>query len=116
MARISHPADGSKRDGVRQLFMMRLTDRFERRLTDLKPGYAAMWPHWQPAATPPISVSLRKRLFVNEFVVAENACSASPRQSAPQKKAPPSDMPAMASPEAPPILVEIACCLAYAHP
>ncbi len=39
---------GSKRDGVRQLFVLRLTDRAEHRLTELKPGYAAMWPHWQP--------------------------------------------------------------------
>ena len=39
---------GSKRDGVRQLFVMRLTDRVEHRLTDLKPDHAAMWPHWQP--------------------------------------------------------------------
>lgn len=42
-------AYGSKRDGVRQLYVMRLTDRKERRSTDLKKGYAAMWPHWQPA-------------------------------------------------------------------
>lgn len=40
---------GSKRDGVRQLFVMRLMDRAEHRLTNLKPGDAAMWPHWQPA-------------------------------------------------------------------
>jgi Tol biopolymer transport system component len=39
---------GSKRDGVRQLFVMRLADRAEHRLTNLKPGHAAMWPHWQP--------------------------------------------------------------------
>lgn len=38
---------GSKRDGVRQLFVMRLADRAEHRLTNLKPGHAAMWPHWQ---------------------------------------------------------------------
>jgi Tol biopolymer transport system component len=41
---------GSKRDGVRELFVMNLADRSERQLTDLKPGRAAMWPHWQPAA------------------------------------------------------------------
>ncbi|GDY23112.1 hypothetical protein LBMAG56_44590 [Verrucomicrobiota bacterium] len=41
---------GSKREGVRQLFVMRLADRAEHRLTDLKPGHAAMWPHWQPVA------------------------------------------------------------------
>ncbi len=39
---------GSKRGGVRQLFVLRLADRAERRLTDLKPGQGAMWPHWQP--------------------------------------------------------------------
>jgi TolB protein len=42
-------AYGSKRDGVRQLFVMRLADGEERRITDLKEGRAAMWPHWQPA-------------------------------------------------------------------
>ena len=41
---------GSKRAGVRQLFVMRLADRHERQLTDLKAGHAAMWPHWQPVA------------------------------------------------------------------
>jgi TolB protein len=40
---------GSKRDGVRQLYVMRLSDKKERRITDLKKGHAAMWPHWQPA-------------------------------------------------------------------
>jgi Tol biopolymer transport system component len=39
---------GSKRDGVRQLFVMRLSDHLERQLTKLTPGHAAMWPHWQP--------------------------------------------------------------------
>jgi hypothetical protein len=38
----------SKQDGVRQLVVMRLRDRRETPLTALKPGYAAMWPHWQP--------------------------------------------------------------------
>jgi len=42
-------AYGSKRDGVRQLFVMRLADRSETRITNLKPGHAAMWPHWQPS-------------------------------------------------------------------
>jgi uncharacterized protein (TIGR03067 family) len=42
---------GSKRDGVRQLYLMRLEDKKERRLTDLAKGRAAMWPHWQPAAS-----------------------------------------------------------------
>jgi hypothetical protein len=41
---------GSKRDGVRQLYVMRLSDRKEWRITDLKKGHAAMWAHWQPAA------------------------------------------------------------------
>lgn len=39
---------GSKRDGIRQLYTMRLADNKEKRLTDLKVGTAAMWPHWQP--------------------------------------------------------------------
>jgi Tol biopolymer transport system component len=39
---------GSKRDGVRQLFVMRLSDRSEKRITRLKTGHGAMWPHWQP--------------------------------------------------------------------
>jgi len=38
---------GSKRDGVRQLYIMNLADRQETRLTDLKPGHGAMWAHWQ---------------------------------------------------------------------
>jgi Tol biopolymer transport system component len=41
-------AYGSKRAGVRQLYVMRLADKSERRLTDLKIGQAAMWPSWQP--------------------------------------------------------------------
>jgi Tol biopolymer transport system component len=44
---------GSKRDGVRQLYVMRLSDKKEWRITDLKKGYAAMWPGWQPAAKKP---------------------------------------------------------------
>ena len=39
---------GSNRDGVRQLYVRRLSDNHEFRLTDLKPGHAAMWLHWQP--------------------------------------------------------------------
>ena len=39
---------GSKRNGIRQLFVMRLADRVEHRLTNLKAGEAAMWPCWQP--------------------------------------------------------------------
>ena len=41
-------AYGSKRDGVRNLYVMRLSDRSESRLTDLGRGHAAMWAHWQP--------------------------------------------------------------------
>ena len=40
---------GSKRDGIRQLYVMRLSDRSVRPITDLKRGHGAMWPHWQPA-------------------------------------------------------------------
>jgi Tol biopolymer transport system component len=43
-------AYGSKREGVRQLYVMRLADRKEKRITDLEKGHAALWPHWQPAA------------------------------------------------------------------
>ncbi len=39
---------GSKREGVRQLYVMRLSDKKEWRITDLAKGRAAMWPHWQP--------------------------------------------------------------------
>lgn len=41
---------GSKRDGVRQLYVMRLADRAERKITDMKDGHGAMWAHWQPVA------------------------------------------------------------------
>jgi TolB protein len=44
---------GSKRDGVRQLYLMRLADKKERRLTDLAKGHAAMWASWQPAGKVP---------------------------------------------------------------
>lgn len=39
---------GSKRDGIRQLCVMRLADHEEKCITSLAPGHAAMWPHWQP--------------------------------------------------------------------
>ncbi|MEZ6049028.1 MAG: hypothetical protein R3C11_26325 [Planctomycetaceae bacterium] len=39
---------GSKREGVRQLFVMRCYDHQEYQITQLKPGEGAMWPHWQP--------------------------------------------------------------------
>lgn len=41
---------GAKRDGVRQLYVLRLEDKSEYRLTNLARGHAAMWPHWQPPA------------------------------------------------------------------
>ena len=41
-------AYGSKRDGIRQLFVLRLADGSERRISDLELGHAAMWPHWRP--------------------------------------------------------------------
>jgi Tol biopolymer transport system component len=44
---------GSKRDAVRQLYVMRLSDKKQWRITDLAKGRAAMWPHWQPAAKKP---------------------------------------------------------------
>lgn len=43
---------GSKRNGVRNLYVMEVATRKERAITDLKPGHAAMWPHWQPTAAP----------------------------------------------------------------
>lgn len=39
---------GSKRNGVRNLFLMQLADRAEHRLTDLPAGHAAMHAYWQP--------------------------------------------------------------------
>ncbi len=45
-------AYGSKRDGVRQIYVRRLVDGLERRITQLAPGQAAMWPHWQPLPKP----------------------------------------------------------------
>jgi Tol biopolymer transport system component len=44
---------GSKRDGVRQLYVMRMSDKKGHRLTDLKKGHAAMWASWQPAGKAP---------------------------------------------------------------
>ncbi|MBI5759468.1 MAG: PD40 domain-containing protein [Planctomycetales bacterium] len=41
---------GAKRNGVRNLFLMRLADRREHRLTNLSAGHAAMHAHWQPVA------------------------------------------------------------------
>ncbi|MBP3956486.1 PD40 domain-containing protein [Gemmata sp. G18] len=39
---------GSMRDGVRNIYVMNLSDRTEKRITGLKAGAGAMWPHWQP--------------------------------------------------------------------
>jgi Tol biopolymer transport system component len=41
---------GSKRAGIRQLYLMQLDRKQERRLTNLVEGWAAMWPYWQPSA------------------------------------------------------------------
>ena len=38
---------GSKRDGIRDLYVMSLADKREYRITSLAPGRAAMWSHWQ---------------------------------------------------------------------
>ena len=43
---------GSRRDGVRDLYVMRLMDRSEKRVTTNKAGFAAMWPYWRPSAKP----------------------------------------------------------------
>jgi Tol biopolymer transport system component len=40
---------GGRRTGIRQLYVMRLKDRKERRITNLEEGQGAMWPHWQPS-------------------------------------------------------------------
>ncbi|HEX3150836.1 MAG TPA: prolyl oligopeptidase family serine peptidase [Gemmataceae bacterium] len=42
---------GSLRNGARNIYVMNLADRTEMRLTDLKPGSGAMWPHWQPTVS-----------------------------------------------------------------
>lgn len=41
-------AYGSKRGGVRQIYVMNLADGSERRITSMKAGHGAMWPHWRP--------------------------------------------------------------------
>ncbi len=40
---------GSRREGVRQLFVRDLQTDRETQITNLKTGYAGMWPHWQPS-------------------------------------------------------------------
>jgi Tol biopolymer transport system component len=44
---------GSKRKGVRQLYLMRLDYKKEQSLTELTEGRAAMWPYLQPASNQP---------------------------------------------------------------
>ena len=44
-------AYGSKRGGVRQLFIRNLKTGDETQVTRLQSGHAAMWPHWRPEAT-----------------------------------------------------------------
>ena len=39
---------GSLRDGVRQLYVRKLSDGTEYPLTRLTRGHGALWPHWQP--------------------------------------------------------------------
>lgn len=39
---------GSKRGGVRQLYVRNLADRTETQITHQKAGHGAMWPYWQP--------------------------------------------------------------------
>jgi Tol biopolymer transport system component len=39
---------GSRRNSVRQLFVMNLADHSETQITNSSPGRAALWPHWQP--------------------------------------------------------------------
>ncbi|HEV3237431.1 MAG TPA: hypothetical protein VGZ25_10610 [Gemmataceae bacterium] len=43
---------GSKRDGVRNIYVMNLGDRSEKQITDLEAGHGAMWPQWQPTDSP----------------------------------------------------------------
>ena len=54
---------GSKREHIRQLYVMRLIDGEEKRITNLAPGHAAMWPHWQPLVSansdPPVAAESR---------------------------------------------------------
>ncbi len=38
---------GARREGVRQLYLMQLSDKKETRITNLIKGHAAMWAHWQ---------------------------------------------------------------------
>ena len=42
---------GSNRNGIRNLYVMRLSDQVEHTLTDVPAGHAAMHAYWQPVAT-----------------------------------------------------------------
>ncbi len=42
-------AYGSKRDGLRRLYVMRLSDLAERPITPAKAGHGSIWPQWRPA-------------------------------------------------------------------
>ncbi len=42
---------GSKRDGVRNIFVRNLASGAEQQVTRLSMGHAAMWPHWQPPSS-----------------------------------------------------------------
>lgn len=42
-------AYGALRQGVRQLYVRELASGKEQAITGLKPGSAALWPHWQPS-------------------------------------------------------------------
>ena len=39
---------GRKSDGVRQIVVLMLADASLKQVTQLQPGQAALWPHWQP--------------------------------------------------------------------
>ncbi|MDB5338281.1 MAG: translocation protein TolB [Planctomycetaceae bacterium] len=41
-------AYGSKREGIRQLFVRNLVDNSETRITNQTVGHGALWAHWQP--------------------------------------------------------------------
>lgn len=42
---------GSMRDGARNLYVMNREDGTQKALTNFKPGFGAMWPHWQPTSS-----------------------------------------------------------------